>query len=164
VLGQHDAAATAVTAPQQAGDAVVDMGNSSSRDAQQQRDQQQPAQLTDSVAHSKSSFSVLRSLWGRGQDAGAGSPFLLHQQDSQTTVSTAHSSRPISRLYSAGSMLMTRLTRVMRTNLGSGTAGSAGQHDSQQLRLSVRMGIATGWLPYGCTLESSAVTERAKSK
>lgn len=167
VLGQHDGAAVAaITAPQQAGDAVVDMG-SSSRDAKQQRDQQPhacaAAQLPDGVAHSKSSFSVLRSLWGRGQDAGGGSPFLLHQQDSQTTVSTAHSSRPTSRLYSAGSMLMTRLTRVMRTNLGSGTVGSAGQHDIQQLRLSVRMGIATGWLPYGCTLESSAVTERAKN-
>lgn len=163
VLGQHDGAA--VTS-QQAGDAVVEMGNSS-RDAYQQRDQQQPACAAaqpDGVAPSKSSFSVLRSFWGRGQDAGGGSPFLLHQQDSKTTASTAPSSRPTSRLYSAGSMLMSRLSRVMRTNLGSGTTGSAGQPDIQQLRLSVRIGIATGWLPYGCTLESSAVTERAKSE
>lgn len=166
VLGQHDGAAVT---QQHQGDTVVDMA-SSSRDAKQQRDQQQPAacaaaQLTDGVAPSKSSFSVLRTLWvGRGQDTGGGSPFLLHPQDSQTTASTAHSSRPTSRLYSAGSMLMSRLSRVMRTNLGSGTAGSAGQQDIQQLRLSVRIGIATGWLPYGCTLESSAVTERAKSE
>jgi hypothetical protein len=36
--------------------------------------------------------------------------------------------------------------------------------DVQELRLLVRIGIATGWLPYGCSLEGNAVTERAKSE
>lgn len=61
---------------------------------------------------------------------------------------------------------MSRLSRVVRSNLASGMLQPMGSdtQDVQQLRLSVRIGIATGWLPYGNNLESCVVTERAKSK
>lgn len=99
------------------------------------------------------------------------SPF-TEQHCSQSTQwsgsgTTGQSPRATSRLYSAGSALMSRLSRVVRSNLsGSGLLHPyvPDVHDVQELRLSVRIGIATGWLLYGCSLEGSAVTERAKSE
>jgi len=81
------------------------------------------------------------------------------------TVSTVQSSRPSSRLYSAGSALMHRLSRAVRSNFSSAILQPAGSdHGIQELRLSVRIGIATGWLTYGATLDNSKIKERAKSK
>jgi hypothetical protein len=59
---------------------------------------------------------------------------------------------------------MHRLSRVMRGNSRSGTLPQrstelAGVHE---LRLSVRIGIATGWLHYGSNVDNSLVTKRAK--
>jgi hypothetical protein len=90
-----------------------------------------------------------------------------HSTQRSGSGTTGQSSRPTSRLYSAGSALISRLSRVVRGSL----SGSRLLHphapdvdDVQELRLSVRIGIATGWLVYGCSLEDSAVTERAKSE
>lgn len=171
----------------QPGDAVVDMEHSrdlpagrhalqiddtrSTRDSAQQQHQQllRDALSTqqDSKVTCRSSYSLFKSFSGHSHDR---SPFML-QHDSQTTqgtgsVSSGQSLRPTSRLYSAGSALMSRLSRVVRSNIGSGMLQPMGSdtQDVQQLRLSVRIGIATGWLPYGTNLESSVVTERAKSE
>lgn len=105
--------------------------------------------------------------WFRSDSGGDGSSVQQLDGHSGPRSGSAASSRPASRLASAGSSLMHRLSQVVRGGLHSGILqplGADGGHGAHELRLSVRIGVATGWLPYGCSLESSAVFVRAKSK
>lgn len=83
-----------------------------------------------------------------------------------SSIATVPSSRGTSRLYSAaGSMIMQMLPRRMRSTMHSSMMPPLGSDNQQDaLRLSVRIGIATGWLCYGSSLENCAVKDRAKSE
>jgi hypothetical protein len=107
--------------------------------------------------------------WFRSDSGGGSSSVQQLDGHSELMSGSAGSSRPASRLASAGSALMHRLSQVVRGGLHSGLLqplGADGAHGPQELRLSVRIGVATGWFPYGCScsLDSSAVFVRAKSK
>jgi hypothetical protein len=113
-----------------------------------------PSQHSSEAAPA-SSFQV-------SEESGLGSR--LGQGSASMTVGHRNAASGASRLYSAGSSLMHRLSRVVRGNsrsgqLPQGVLESTGVHE---LRLSVRIGIATGWLHYGSTVDNSLVTKRAK--
>lgn len=96
------------------------------------------------------------------EDSGFGGR--VGQASASMTVGHRNAGSGASRLYSAGSSLMHRLSRAMRGNARGGLLPQrytdvAGVHE---LRLSVRIGIATGWLHYGSNVDNSLVTKRAK--
>jgi hypothetical protein len=70
-----------------------------------------------------------------------------------------------SRLWSAGAAVIRRMSVFGRSGLLNSsmrTPAEPGSHAA--LHVSVRIGIATGRLPYGCELNNCAVKDRAKSE
>lgn len=101
------------------------------------------------------------------QSRGLSATFSASSRVSQHSGTSADgiNVRGTSRLYTAGSVLVQRLSRALRSNINSSLLPPLGSdtHNLQQLRLSVRIGVATGWLQYGCTLDNCVIKERAKS-
>lgn len=82
-----------------------------------------------------------------------------------TAASRGRSSGSGSRLWSAGAAVIRRMSAFGRSGLlSSSTHAPADTAPQHALHLSVRIGIATGRLPYGCDLNNCAVKDRAKSE
>lgn len=84
---------------------------------------------------------------------------------SLTAASRGRSSGSGSRLWNAGAAVVRRFSVFGRSGLLSGSAHTPVVAPPQHaLHLSVRIGIATGRLPYGTDLNTCAVKDRAKSE
>jgi hypothetical protein len=85
---------------------------------------------------------------------------------SSGSTTQQRSSAGESRLLSAGSVLVRRLSQLSRRATLSGQLLPVTQElrDMQELQLSVRIGIATGSLPYGSDVACSSVKHRAKGE
>lgn len=82
-----------------------------------------------------------------------------------TAASRGRSSGSGSRLWSAGVSVVRRFSMFGRSGLLSGSSHTPVAAPPQHaLHLSVRIGIATGRLPYGCDLNTCPVKDRAKSE
>jgi hypothetical protein len=82
-----------------------------------------------------------------------------------TAATRTRSSGSGSRLWSAGAAVIRRMSAFGRSGLlSSSTHAPPDAAPQHALHLSVRIGIATGRLPYGCNLNNCAVKDRAKSE
>jgi hypothetical protein len=160
-------------------DTHPDLAGSAAAASQQQRQHgelQQQQQLSDVEAGQQDVNSKLPALSGRQQSGasfGSAISYILgdgSRGDSGSTRRSATTDTPSfsGKLQSKSSSLLHRLTnRSSRQSSLVGPLGTTGLQQQQQfkaLRISVRIGIASGTLQYGSDLQNCEVTQRAKGE